>query len=394
MRPPPALFVHRVCSHAHALHASPPNASKERLESDPRNTTVKHFKKVWGIVQRAEQYYDDGARTLDDLLQRADVSEQVKLCIRHHDALSHPVPRVEIAEFERRIRKVARQVDPRLNVQASGSYRRGEPTSTDVDIFMVMRGDPTEAVHRGVLARLVPLLEAEGLLVHRLTSSQGFRLSSTMVAAASDRATSHGAFMGLARTRDGEPMRRLDVKVYPETQEASALLHFTGSGKFNRHLSRIANRLGYRISELGLRPGTFGPKPAGGGVRNFVPTAPYLPLRDEREIFDRLGVQWLEPSQREGKLSPCDPRSGEPWFGKGEPRKEELLAAVEFLSGGALMTNGLADTDGAAPLESVLEQIDYGDEEPQEVLEDLGGENGCEYDDDDDEAGLPELSRD
>lgn len=371
---------------------------KERLDSDPRRTTVKLFKRVWGIVQKAEQYYDDGARTLDDLLQRTDVSEQVKLCIRHHDALSQPVPRVEIAEFERRIRLVARQVDERLNVTASGSYRRGEATSTDVDILMVMRNDPTEAAHRGILARLVPLLEAEGLLVHRLTSSQGFRLSSTMVASASDRATSHGAFMGLARTRKGEPMRRLDVKIYPESQEASALLHFTGSGKFNRHLSRIANRLGYRISELGLRPGRFGAKPAGGGVRSFVPAAPYLPLRDEREIFNRLGVQWLEPSKREGKLSPCDPRTGVPWFGHGEPRKEDLLAAVEYLGGGAapsLMADGAPITDGAAPFESVLERIDHGVEDSQGVLEDLGGEDGFEYGGgDDDEAGLPQLSRD
>ena len=31
-------------------------------------------------------------------------------------------------------------------------------------------------------------------------------------------------------------------QVYPELLEASALLHFTGSGKFNRSLSRLANQ--------------------------------------------------------------------------------------------------------------------------------------------------------
>ena len=51
------------------------------------------------------------ARSLDDLLRRADVSEQVKLCIRHHDALSRPVPRVEIAEFEARARRVIAALD-------------------------------------------------------------------------------------------------------------------------------------------------------------------------------------------------------------------------------------------------------------------------------------------
>ena len=100
--------------------------------------------------------------------------------------------------------------------------------------------------------------------------------------------------MGVARVREGTPLRRIDIKVYPSTYshgitstskyshsmyvakvylhphacghayahactctctytcicqvypellEASALLHFTGSGKFNRSLSRLANQV-------------------------------------------------------------------------------------------------------------------------------------------------------
>ena len=105
--------------------------------------------------------------------------------------------------------------------------------------------------------------------------------------------TTGGAYMGVARVREGTPLRRIDIKVYPSTYshsitstskyshsmyvdkvylhphahghactctctytytyicqvypellEASALLHFTGSGKFNRSLSRLANQAG------------------------------------------------------------------------------------------------------------------------------------------------------
>ena len=38
------------------------------------------------------------------------------------------------------------------------------------------------------------------------------------------------------------PNARARMQVYPELLEASALLHFTGSGKFNRSLSRLANQ--------------------------------------------------------------------------------------------------------------------------------------------------------
>ena len=69
--------------------------------------------------------------------------------------------------------------------------------------------------------------------------------------------------------------------------EASALLHFTGSGKFNRSLSRLANQAGWILSELGLKPG----EKQGDGMKG---TGPYVPLRSEREIFARLGVAWCE----------------------------------------------------------------------------------------------------
>ena len=113
--------------------------------------------------------------------------------------------------------------------------------------------------------------------------------------------------MGVARVREGTPLRRIDIKVYPELLEASALLHFTGSGKFNRSLSRLANQAGWILSELGLKPG----EKQGDGMKG---TGPYVPLRSECEIFARLGVAWCEPREREGKFSLLHPQSGRPWF--------------------------------------------------------------------------------
>ena len=106
----------------------------------------------------------------------------------------------------------------------------------------------TERAHEHVLPRLIDELQREGLLQYHLTGRDGWKPSAAMLAQHSDRVkhgggTTGGAYMGVARVREGTPLRRIDIKVYPELLEASALLHFTGSGKFNRSLSRLANQV-------------------------------------------------------------------------------------------------------------------------------------------------------
>ena len=158
-------------------------------------------------------------------------------------------------------------------------------------------------------------------------------------------------------------------QVYPEREEAAALLHFTGSGKFNRSFSRLANQAGWPrvindacahthrasfmhvsraspiislatlqppldilsagsplgvqagwvLSELGLRPA----EKHGGSMH---PTGPYVHIASERDIFERLGVRWLEPRERDGKFSLLHPESGRPWFDGGMPSGTELQA--------------------------------------------------------------------
>ena len=172
-------------------------------------------------------------------------------------------------------------------------------------------------------------------------------------------------------------MRRIDIKIYPESQEAPALLHFTGSGKFNRSLSRLANVMGYSLSEHGLRPVTKqGDK--------LIPRGPYEDLRSERDIFDFLGVRWTEPSARKGKFSIKSPLDGTPWFGGGLPEKPQLQAAAESLRRLALpMAAGPSGELPALPMPAASGELPA-----------LGDARMYDDDDGDDDAGLPPLARD
>ena len=114
--------------------------------------------------------------------------------------------------------------------------------------------------------------------------------------------------------------RRIDVRCYPEHQEAAALLHFTGSGQFNRFMSRAANHRGYTLSELGLRPSRKK------GPAERTPTDTYVPgLLTERQIFEKLELEYKEPWERKDKLDVIDARTGRPFFVKQAGRAVEHL---------------------------------------------------------------------
>jgi len=60
--------------------------------------------------------------------------------------------------------------------------------------------------------------------------------------------------MGVCKLDLDEYYRRIDIKVYPRSQYAFALLYFTGSDYFNRSMRRYAELKGYSLSDHGLTP--------------------------------------------------------------------------------------------------------------------------------------------
>merc|ERR1712190_269518 len=97
---------------------------------------------------------------------------------------------------------------------------------------------------------------------------------------------------GGCRLREDLPYRRLDLKVWPAAQHAFALLHFTGSGHFNRSMRLFARRMGYTLSDHGLCE-----------CRRFrnerVWLGPSVDCRNEQDIFSALGLEYVPPTRRE-----------------------------------------------------------------------------------------------
>ena len=106
--------------------------------------------------------------------------------------------------------------------------------------------------------------------------------------------------MGVARVREGQPLRRIDIKVYPVEEFAYALLYFTGSDHFNRSMRHYAKARGYSLSDHGIVHAT---KVDGHhvvrGTRNL------FPAKCEADIFAALGLDFVEPHARNTEVAPA-----------------------------------------------------------------------------------------
>ena len=82
------------------------------------------------------------------------------------------------------------------------------------------------------------------------------------------------------------PVRRIDIMYTPHNYYYTALLHFTGSGEFNRKLRDLAIELGYTLSQLGLYVVKNGKK------------VKQIHIKSEQDIFEKLGLEYVPPDKR------------------------------------------------------------------------------------------------
>jgi len=96
--------------------------------------------KVPGIGPVAARMFVDklGVCTIDDLRKHADklTTDFQRIGLQYFEDFQLRIPRAEVAAIEAAIKAEAVDIDPRLRCEAVGSYRRGLPSSGDVDVLI------------------------------------------------------------------------------------------------------------------------------------------------------------------------------------------------------------------------------------------------------------------
>ncbi|KAH7333669.1 Nucleotidyltransferase [Rhizoctonia solani] len=242
------------------------------------------FQGIYGVgPQTAHSWYVRGLRTLADVRNRVDgiaLSPAQELGLQYYTDLQRRMPRSEAAEIYERIKALALKLDPVLNIEIMGSFRRGKSTCGDIDI-LITRPTSDGGSHRGLLNKLLPALHNQKLLSHDL-------------AVPDDENELEAKYMGLCQLHSDTLMRRIDILTIPCEQWGSALLYFTGDDLFNRSMRLLARKNAMSLNQRGLFQGVIRDPKTQRKTNNGV----LIASRTEREIFDQLRVPWREPHER------------------------------------------------------------------------------------------------
>ena len=199
--------------------------------------------------------------------------------LKYFADIDERIPRSEMVKIESKIKDHINKIDPQLIVTICGSYRRNRPNSGDIDILITHPNLATEEdINLGGGECLI-------LIIDKLTESKLL----------SDHLTSLGTtkYMGVCRLTSKSKGRRIDIRFVARNDYAPALLYFTGSKNFNQRMRGEALKLGYTINEYGIyrllkKNGKFIHKK---GKKIIVQT--------EKDIFDLVGMDYLEPHERD-----------------------------------------------------------------------------------------------
>ena len=254
----------------------------EYAHAEPLDSVLQLFLGVYDVgLAQANKWVAKGFRTLEDLKERAKLSRNQRIGVERYDDLNTGIPRAEVEELGRIVRAAAAKIDDKVEMIIGGSYRRGAESSGDIDFVVTKKGTSSTEELTSFLTRLSRDLEDAGILVATLVTSR----------TRSDGSKLHGCCV--LPPPAPAIWRRVDFLLVPESEIGAALLYFTGNDIFNRSMRLLASKKGMRLNQRGLYEGVMT-----GPGRDKVNEGRLVEGKDERRIFEVLGVQWREPWER------------------------------------------------------------------------------------------------
>jgi DNA polymerase (family 10) len=187
---------------------------------------------------------------------------------------------------ERVLLSVAREVGGELveglrasgtveQVELAGSARRWADTCKDLDIVAAVAADTAAGATHAPADAVAAAVDAFAALL------------------GVDEVTSRGDAGAKAITHQG---LSVDLRIVGRDSFGSLLQHFTGSGRHNEALRTAAVKQGLHVSEYGILDD------ATGETERFA---------DERAVYERLGMGYIEPELREDRGELAAARGGE-----------------------------------------------------------------------------------
>lgn len=252
----------------------------DHTKLEPTDLILQSFMKIYGVAHaHASKWIASGYTTFSDLLEKAPLTVNQKLGIERYDDFLKKIPRDEVIALGDIVKETSRRIDSAVNIIIGGSYRRGAKESGDIDI-VVSKPDASIGDLKLFLDNLVSALTEKKFLVAALAVS---------------RKKSGSKWHGCCILPGQEPpiWRRIDFLLVPSCELGAALIYFTGNDIFNRSIRLLASKKGMRLNQRGLYKDVMR-----GPGRVKLNEGVLVESKDEKKIFEILGVPWRKPEDR------------------------------------------------------------------------------------------------
>ena len=226
-----------------------------------------------------------------------------QIFVKYYYEFQEKIPRVEVERIGAVVHDYANRCRPGFQSIIVGGYRRGKEESGDVDVI-ITHPDP-EATHN-VIEEIVQKLFEDYWVSHqlRISLANSNRDQATVSWKGSMAAHGTGGFDTLDKAflvwqdadllREGKKAihRRVDIIVSPWKTAGCAIVGWSGATLFQRDLrsySRSKKKL--KFDSSGIRTVDDGAEIEFEGDEKTL-------LGKEKKVFEGLGLQWREPTER------------------------------------------------------------------------------------------------
>ena len=226
---------------------------------------LKEMKKIKGDFSKIQE---------EDML--SNLTHHQLIGVKYFKDIDEKIPRDEIKSIKLKLNKFIKQLNKNYEVHICGSFRRKKETSGDIDVLIlhqqIMTHEQINGLEDNILTDIISYLTEKKLLVDHLTEDGKTK------------------YMGICKLNSKRLGRRIDIRFIPYESKAAAILYFTGSGNFNKHMRTEALKQGYTINEYGIYKTK---KVNGKQVKDRK-----ILTSTEKDIFDIVKMKYLEPENR------------------------------------------------------------------------------------------------
>lgn len=209
----------------------------------------------------------DGIKNIEDLEKNQHLLNDKQLIgLKHLKDFALRIPRKEMLVHQGLLNDIITSVDEDFQFEITGSFRRQLASSGDIDVLITHSEDPpnVEELFKSILNKL-----KEKKYITDVFAEGGKKC------------------LAVCRLKRHKHYRRIDLLYTNKKEYPFALLYFTGDAAFNVSMRQYCLQLGYSLSEHGLKEEKTG---------KFVDHV----FEDEKDIFEFLGLQYVEPQHRNG----------------------------------------------------------------------------------------------